>query len=71
LAGSHEARVKPDCRSTKSFFRAGVTWTGLNSGACMVYSPQISQFIIFHQMNFFVHMPKLIWFLSYNVCLQY
>jgi hypothetical protein len=25
LAGSHEARVKPDCRSTKSFFRAGVT----------------------------------------------
>ena len=26
-AGSHEAQVKPDCRSAKSFF------TGLNSGA--------------------------------------
>ena len=35
-------------------------------------SPQFPQFIIFHQMNFFVHMPKLIWFLPYiNVCLQY
>ena len=56
-AGSHEAQVKPDCRSTKKLFR-GVTWTGLNRGALWWISPHCC--FIIHQLNFFIHVPDFI-----------